>query len=242
MSAFLQPQTSLQLQAVVFDMDGVIVNSHPAHRSAWKEFLRTVGKEVTESELDFVMDGRKRDEILVHFLGPLTETQLKNYGRLKSDLFWRVASEVAPIPGAFDFIDCVHRAGISMAVATSASTSRTRLILKRLGLLTHFTAVVTGDEVREGKPDPRIYRLACQRIHCPPHAAVAVEDAAAGVRAAKGAGLRCVGIADPGSEENLTAAGADCVLRDFVNLTLPEFHALVGMQPQRSGPGECGAS
>lgn len=238
MLASRHPQTSSRLQAVVFDMDGVIVNSHPAHRLAWTEFLRGLRKEVTESELDFVLDGRKREEILAHFLGPLTDAQLKKYGRVKSHLFWRAASEVAPIPGAAEFIECVYRAGIPMAVATSASASRTRSILKRLGLLAHFTAVVTGDEVRAGKPDPGIYLLACQRINCPPSAAVAFEDAAAGVRAAKGAGLRCVGITKGGSEEKLTAAGADCVLPDFANLTLQQFHSLVGMQPQRSGTPE----
>lgn len=235
----VHPQTSARLQAVVFDMDGVIVDSHPAHRLAWREFLRTFGREVTDCELDFVMDGRKREEILVHFLGPLTDAQLKEYGRLKNDLFWQGSSEVAPIPGAFEFIECIHRAGIPMAVASSASSSRTRSILKRLGLLAHFTAVVTGDEVPAGKPDPGIYLLACQRMNCPPSAAVAVEDAAAGVRAAKDAGLRCIGIASCGSEQKLTAAGADCVLPDFVNLTLQRFHSLVGMQPQHSRTPEC---
>lgn len=217
------------LQALVFDMDGVIVDSHPAHRFAWKEFLRSLGKPVSDSELDFVMDGRKREEILVHFLGPLLPAQLEHYGRLKNDLFWQAASEVVPIPGVFQFIECVYRAGIPMAVATSASATRTQSILERAGLRTRFRAVVTGDEVRRGKPDPNIYRLACQRIGCPPSAAVAVEDAASGVRAAKQAGLRCVGIAGDKSGEHLTAAGAECVLRDFVDLTLPGFCSLVGI-------------
>jgi beta-phosphoglucomutase len=220
---------SSRLQAVVFDMDGVIVDSHPAHRFAWKEFLRTFGKQVSEEELDFVMDGRKREDILIHFLGPLSPAQLEQYGRMKNDLFWQAASEVVPIPGAFEFIDCVHRAGITMAVATSASASRTHFILRRAGLLTFFRAIITGDQVRQGKPDPGIYRLACERIGCPPGAAVAVEDAASGVRAAKEAGLKCVGIAGDRPGEHLTSAGADCVLRDFVDVTLPKFHSLVGM-------------
>lgn len=222
--------TKLRLEAVVFDMDGVIVNSHPAHRFAWREFLRTLKKEVTEKELDFIMDGRKRKDILFHFLGPLTDEQLQEYGNLKDEFFWQAQPGVAPIPGAFEFIDCIRRAGIPMAVATSASTDRTQSILKRLGLLTHFTAVVTGDQVREGKPDPGIYRLACQSIDCPPEGAVAFEDAASGVRAAKGAGLKCVGIASSQPEDKLTAAGADYVLRDFLNLSLGDFHSIVGMQ------------
>ena len=224
-----QVKTSSQLQAVVFDMDGVIVDSHPAHRFAWKEFLRTLGKDVLDSELDFVMDGRKREDILVHFLGPLSDAQLRQYGRLKNDLFWRAAAEVVPIPGVFEFIDCLHRAGIPMALATSASTSRARSTLKRMGLTEYFTAMVTGDEVQAGKPDAGIYRLACERIDCQPSGAVAFEDAASGVRAAKDAGLKCVGIASAACELKLSAAGADCVLSDFVNLTLEELHSLVGI-------------
>jgi beta-phosphoglucomutase len=225
----LQPSSSLQ--AVVFDMDGVIVDSHPAHRYAWKKFLQAFGKEACESELDFVMDGRKREDIMIHFLGPLTKTQLEDYGHLKNELFWQAASEVVPIPGVFEFIEHVYSAGITLAVATSASASRTQSILSRMGLLTRFRAVVTGNEVSKGKPDPAIYRLACERINCPPSAAVAVEDAASGIRAAKNAGLRCVGIVAHNTGDQLRAAGADCVLQDFVDMSIQRLHFLLGMHP-----------
>jgi beta-phosphoglucomutase len=221
------PET--RLQAVVFDMDGVIADTHSAHRFAWRQFLRTVGKEVSDSDLDFVMDGRKRKDIFFHFLGPLTPAELQEFGGRKDDLFWQASPEVLPVPGILKFVEAIRRAGIAMAVATSAGAGRTQSILKRLGLLAHFNAIVTGDEVREGKPDPGIYRLACQRISCPPEFAVAVEDAASGIRAARGAGLKCVAIASSQSEDTLTAAGADYVLRDFVNLSLREFHSMVGM-------------
>jgi beta-phosphoglucomutase len=226
-----QPAMSLPvLKGVVFDLDGVIVDSHPAHRFAWKEFLRILGKEVTDCQLDFVMDGRKREDILIHFLGPLSEAQLEHYGKMKNALFWQAAYDMSPIPGAFEFIGCLYRAGITLAVATSASTGRSHSILTRTGLLSCFGAVVTGDEVRKGKPDPAIYRLACQRINCSPNAAVAIEDAASGIRAAKDAGMKCVGVAGHNSGDHLIAAGADCILEDFVNVSLSEFHTLVGMQ------------
>jgi len=211
-------------------MDGVLVDSHPAHRLAWRRFLHTVGKQVIESELDFVLEGRKRREILLHFLGPLTDVQVEEYGRLKDELFWLAASDIALVPGVREFIECIRNAGITLAVATSAGASRTRSILRRLGLLPYFTAVVTGDEVRSGKPDPEIYHLACERIDCLPRTAVALEDAAAGVRAAKEAGLKCVGVTNSHSEAQLTAAGADCVIHDFVNLTLEDFRSRLGIQ------------
>jgi beta-phosphoglucomutase len=225
-------KSSSLLRAVVFDMDGVIVDSHPAHRSAWKQFLGTFGREVGDRELDFVMDGRKRDDILTHFLGPLTEAELNEYGRLKNEFFWQAASEVVPIPGVREFIDRLQSAGITMAVATSASASRTQSILRSMGLLARFRAIVTGDDVGKGKPDPRIYRLACERIKCPPSAAVAFEDAASGVRAAKGAGLKCIGIARCQSADRLTDAGADCVLPDFADITLHKFPFFLGMSLQ----------
>lgn len=126
--------TGARLQAVVFDMDGVIVDSHPAHRFAWREFLRTFGKEVTDNELDFIMDGRKRKDIFFHFLGPLTDERLQEYGNLKDEFFWQAAPDAVPVPGVFEFIECIRQAGITMAVATSASTNRTRETLQRLGL------------------------------------------------------------------------------------------------------------
>jgi HAD superfamily hydrolase (TIGR01509 family) len=213
-------------------MDGVIVDSHPSHRLAWKKFLRSIGKEVSDHELDFVLDGRKRTDILFHFLGPLTDEQLERYEKRKDELFWHVTPAVMPMPGVCDFIERIHKGGINTAVATSASAGRARSILQCLGLLQYFRAIVTGDEVRDGKPDPSIYRLACQRIYCPPEAAVAVEDAASGVQAAKSAGLKCVGVVGHQSEERLTAAGADYVIRDFLSVSLRNLRSLVEKQPQ----------
>lgn len=234
--AFSPLPNLIRLQAIVFDMDGVIADTHLAHRFAWRQFLRTVGKEVADVELSFVMDGRKRKDIFFHFLGPLTDAQLQEFGSRKDELFWQATPEVLPVPGIIEFIEDIRRAGIAMAVATSAGRGRTQAILKHLGLLTHFRAIVAGDEVREGKPDPGIYRLACERLSCPPQFAVAIEDAASGIRAAKGAGLKCLAIANSQPEEKLTAAGADWVLRDFLNLTMRKFHSMLGMQSDASRP------
>lgn len=233
LTAFVPSKNTPQLSAVVFDMDGVIVDSHPAHCRAWKEFLLLFGKNVSDNELNFVLDGRKRNEILSHFLGPLTEEQLKAYGKLKDEFFWRTTSEIVPIPGVLEFIENIRKAGIALAMATSASAKRTCSTLERLGLLPYFAAIVTGDDVRDGKPHPEIYQLACKRANFSPSDVVAIEDAPSGVRAAKSAGLKCLGIASAQSDRALTAAGADYVLADFVSLSLARFQSILGMQVQR---------
>jgi beta-phosphoglucomutase len=228
-------QNAQQLKAVVFDMDGVIVDSHAAHRRAWREFLHAFGKRVTDSELDFVLDGRKRKDILFHFLGPLTDKELEEYGNRKDELFWQATSEVRPLPGVREFVKRLYAGSVQTVVATSASRGRARFLLDSLALLPYFDALVTGNDVSNGKPDPSIYRLACERINCPPESAVAIEDAISGVVAAKTAGLKCIGIIGHQTAESLTAAGADHVFRDFYNLSLAEFQSLLGMRSRMSG-------
>jgi beta-phosphoglucomutase-like phosphatase (HAD superfamily) len=88
--------------------------------------------------------------------------------------------------------------------------------LDRLHLTHHFQAVITGGDVAKGKPDPAIYRLACQRLSVAPQNALAIEDAVSGIRAAREAGLRCVGVSTPQLAEDLMAAGADCVIANFL--------------------------
>jgi HAD superfamily hydrolase (TIGR01509 family) len=223
-------------RAVIFDMDGVIVNSHPVHRKAWQQFLCLLGHNVSESELDYILDGRKRADILCHFLGPLSAEQILNYGQHKDRFFQESATEVQPIPGLIDFVEHVARRQRSMAVATSASESRTRFTLEQLGLRPYFDAVVTGKDVTIGKPAPDIYRAACKCLNVEPQSSIAFEDAVAGVEAAKAAGLRCVGVLSHQPASKLIAAGADLTIRDFIGLTFEDLEN--ELAPHREAPQE----
>jgi HAD superfamily hydrolase (TIGR01509 family) len=216
------------LSAVIFDMDGVIIDSHPAHRAAWRTFLREIGKNVTEAELDFVLDGRKRSEILRHFLGELSEDEIREYGDRKDEFFKKAALNVEVIPGVLELIASLHDGGIPTAVATSASESRCRHVLAQVRLADKFSVIVTGNEVSHGKPDPAIYRLACQRLGVPPRQALAVEDAISGIRAAKLAGLTCIGVTGHQSPELLRQAGASHVIQNFLGLSIGDLRALAG--------------
>jgi beta-phosphoglucomutase len=218
------------LRGVIFDMDGVIIDSHPAHRMAWKSFLVTLGKSVSDTELDFVLDGRKRTEILRHFLGDLSEDQLRRYGDCKDHFFQKASLELKLIPGAIDLLTRLRDAGIATALATSASESRTANTLGKLRLRDNFVAIVTGDDVAVGKPDPSVYQLAYQRLNIPPHSVVAMEDAVSGIHAARGAGLACVGVASNGRREALRAAGASLVLENLVGLSVARLEGLLSPQ------------
>lgn len=227
---------SFHLSAVVFDLDGVIVDSHPLHRIAWKDFLRSIGKEVDEHALDFVLDGRTRKEILLHFLGPLTDEQLNHYGRLKDELLRTLADQMRTIPGVVEFLDNLAHSGIRMALATSASCQRACGTLNELGIAHHFQTIVTGDDVAAGKPDPAIYLLAAKRLKFACESLLAVEDAVSGVRSATAAGIRCIGVAAPERAAALQAAGADFVISDFRDLSVEETEARLQSRARATAP------
>src|SRR5262245_35879739 len=99
------------LRGVIFDMDGVLINSHPIHKRAWKKFFDSLGLDVSNTELDFVLDGRKKEDILRHFLGGVPDAQIKEYGRRKEMLFREQALSIEPVEGALEFLEELTRAG-----------------------------------------------------------------------------------------------------------------------------------
>ena len=212
--------SSCKIRGVVFDMDGVVVDSHPGHRRAWKKFLQSVGRDATDTELDVILDGHKREEILRRFFGDLSPETITEYGARKDQMLRELDEELRPIAGVVDFLGSLRRAGTRIGLATSASHKRTHATISELGLTHYFDAIVTGDEVACGKPDPSIYRVAAEGLREAPRNLVAIEDAAAGVKAATAAGMRCVGLAFGTKAEILRSAGADPVVSQFQQLSI----------------------
>lgn len=231
-----------QLRGVIFDMDGVLVDSHAVHRKAWRTFFQTLERDVSESEMDFILDGRKRRDILRHFLGDCPEPELEEFGRRKDCIFRQMRLDVVPIPGAVRMVRDLHGDGVALALATSASRSRAHATLADLDLLSCFQQVVAGEDVLLGKPDAAIYRLARSRIAIEPEHLLAVEDAISGIRAAVGAGLHCLGIASHETAQNLTAAGATRVVGDFEALRYDDLECILpgrdpGLTSQQAAAG-----
>lgn len=211
------------VNGVIFDMDGVLLDTHPAHLQAWRCVLTEAGRSASDSELQFVLDGHKRRDILHHFLGDMDDSRAAYYGRRKDEYFWRFSDSVRPLPGLIDFVDELRRVRLSLAVGTSAGQARTEVLLAKFGLDSRFTTVVTGDAVRNGKPDPSIYLLAVARMQLSPESVVVIEDAVSGVQAARAAGMNCLGVAHNGRAKCLLEAGARLVISDFHELSVAKL-------------------
>lgn len=216
------------LKGIIFDLDGVVVDSHAAHLQAWREFFHGMGRNVPDGELAFVLEGRKREEILRHFLGDLSPEQVLDYGAHKDALFHRHARELKPLPGVMKFLEAAQDTGLELGLASSASRVRVDRTLKQLGLESRFRATVSGDDVNAGKPDPAIFRLAAEGLGLRNGEALVCEDAVCGVEAAKAAGMKCLAIAANGRAGALKAAGADRVVPDFRFARLEDLRGLFG--------------
>jgi len=225
------------LMGAIFDMDGVIVDSHAAHIRTWRRLFLSLGKSVSDADLAFVRQGRKRQEILRHFLGDLEDEQLQAHCHRKDLFFQSEVESIKLVPGSHALLEDLKCAGVPTALATCGSTARVYDLLSRLQLREYFATVVTGDEVAVGKPHPEIFHKAAERLRVHPAESVVFEDSVSGVQGAKAAGMKCVGIADRRHASALLQAGADHVLLNVSGISWIEVQKLlVRSRGQRHEP------
>ena len=210
-------------RGVIFDMDGVLIDSGAHHREAWRALLDELG--VTPARPDYwrLTIGRPGNEAVPLLLGrPVPWSEARRLADRKGELYRQIARDGLPaVRGVRAFVDEVAAAGIPRAVATSASRVDVERLLDPLGLLNRFDAVVTAEDVRRGKPDPEVYLLAAESIGAPPGQCLVFEDSVVGIQAARQAGMRVIGVATAHTADELGVAGAASVIDDFEGLQWP---------------------
>jgi len=214
------------LTNVIFDMDGVIVDSHAAHIRTWKRFLLSLGKSVSDADLNFVRQGRKRQEILRFFLGELSDDQVLAHCHVKDVMFRAEVEGIKMLPGVQELLEDLRCGGVPIALASCGGRARVHHLLSVLRLREYFTVIVTGDEVTFGKPDPEIFHKAAWQLRVHPAESIVFEDSVSGVQGAKAAGMKCVGIADRQAAPALLQAGAAYVLPNFLGLSWVKMQKL----------------
>ncbi len=196
-------------QAVIFDVDGVLVDSYQAHYQSWQLACRERGLEMTQDQFVATF-GRTSREIIVELWGdefptPALVAQLDDR---KEEWFRDILRRDFPgMDGAAELIDELHRAGFALAVGSSGPPDNVNLVLDRLQCRSAFHGVVTGVDVQRGKPDPQVFLLSAERAGVVPRHCVVIEDAPVGVAAAHAAGMKCIAIASTGRvRESLLSA------------------------------------
>jgi HAD superfamily hydrolase (TIGR01509 family) len=206
--------------AVVFDMDGVLIDSGVHHRDAWAAMCRDCG--VTPPP-DFwrLTIGRPAEEAAALLVG-VDRSEARRLAALKRDHYVRLARRgLLPVSGAPAFVAGLARRGVPRAVATSASRRDVEALLKEVGVRQHFSVIVSVEDVRHGKPDPEVYLKAAEGLGVAPAACVAFEDAIVGVHAARAAGMRVIGVTTAHTADELLAAGAARAVAHFEGMRWP---------------------
>ena len=208
-------------RAVIFDMDGVLVDSGPHHRASWRALLKELGVEPKDSEFWRLTIGRPVEEALPLLVGRrLSSQEIARYSKRKTELFHQAADgRFVPVRGAVVFVRALEARGVPRALATSASPRSVTAVLEDLGLAREFPVVVTADDVDRGKPDPEVYLTAASRLGIAPRECVVFEDSLVGLEAARRAGMFPIGLTTAYTEAELRNGGAVKVLADFDGFT-----------------------
>ena len=193
--------------AVIFDMDGVIVDSEPYSMRALIDVLRQYDIDPTEAEIRRSYGRRIRDDFADYFSRYGVTAHLETaIARKEARYYHLAAGHLKPFPGVMRLLKRLRARGHGLALASSGDRVKVAFGMQALSLDGTFEAVVCGNDVTRSKPDPEMYLLAAQRLKVPPAACVAIEDAPAGVEAAKRAGMRCIAVTNSVAREQLQPA------------------------------------
>jgi beta-phosphoglucomutase len=212
--------------AVIFDMDGVLVDSYQAHFESWQRTYGEIGIEYSESA--FAADfGRTSRDILRRTLGDeLTDDRVKQLDGRKEAIYREILREAFPaMDGAAELLESLAADGFRLAIGSSGPPENVALVLEQLPGAEHFAATVTGADVTRGKPDPQVFLMAAERLSVEPASCAVVEDALPGITAAKRAGMVAIGLT--GTLERDELGEADAVVDSLRQLSAERIRALL---------------
>jgi beta-phosphoglucomutase len=217
--------------AVIWDMDGTLVDTAELHFRAWVDLAAEIGRPFTRADFAATF-GRRNPEIIRALFDPAaTDAVCADLGGRKEDLYRAAVRRagVLLLPGAAALLAGFQSMGWPQAIGSSAPRENLELILERTGTAACFAALAAMEDTQRGKPDPQVFQVAASRLAVEPARCVVFEDAVAGVQAAKAGGMTCVAVRFVGHHpaEVLRAAGADLVVESLADVSAEEVGRIV---------------
>jgi beta-phosphoglucomutase len=212
--------------AVIFDMDGVLVDSYSAHFQSWQRLYGELGIEYSEAAFAADFGRTSRDILHRRLREDLPEDRFREIDERKESYYRDIIRESFPaMDGADDLIEALAAGGLRIAVGSSGPPENVQLAIEKLRSGRLITAKVTGADVTRGKPDPQVFLMAAERLGVPPSSCAVIEDAVHGVTAAKRAGM--VAIALTGTSSRADLAAADLVVDSLRELSPKGIRELI---------------
>ena len=213
-----------QPRAVLWDVDGTLIDSAEYHWLTWRETLSNEGFTLTRDRFDASF-GRRNDEILRSYFGSdLPASEIERISSAKEGRYRELVLTrgIEPLPGVRRWLGRLKAEGWRQAIASSAPRVNLEAILTALGIASYFDAVASAEDVERGKPDPQIFLVTAAKVGVPPARCVVVEDAPAGIEGARRAGMRSIGVLSSHSK-----LGADLTVGTLQDLSEDAFSKLL---------------
>ncbi|GCE12282.1 HAD family hydrolase [Tengunoibacter tsumagoiensis] len=185
---------TIPIRAVIWDLDGVIIDSAEEHNISWHRMAQDEGVPFTDEQF-YATFGMRNDAIIPLLWGEMSREHIQRMAD-KKELYYRAAirEKARALPGALELLSALKEAGYAQALASSAPIKNIEVVSEVLGLKTFLTALVSGETVPHGKPAPDVFLKAAQELGIAPSESLVIEDAVHGVEAAHAGGMRCVAV------------------------------------------------
>jgi beta-phosphoglucomutase len=204
--------------AVIWDVDGTLVDTAELHFAAWVRLARELDKPFSRADFAATF-GRRNPEIIGTLFGEaFSKAEIDRLGVRKEDYYKAAARQgAALLPGVRGLLEELHASGFKQAIGSSAPRGNIDLILDLTGTQHFFDAVVSEADTQRGKPDPQVFLVGAEKLQVPPARCLVMEDAVAGVQAAKAAGMKCIAVTFVGHhpQKLLQEAGADLIVKNL---------------------------
>ncbi len=206
-------------KAVIFDMDGVLVDNNDVHIEAFAQFCSRYGVEMS-AEKFMQCAGMGNDDIISTLFGRKIESkELVRLSSEKEALYREIyADTIKPLDGLVDTLKALKAQGVKCAVGSSGITENVNFVLEKCGITEYFDAIANGDMVTKAKPNPEVFLLAAKLMGVEPQDCVVFEDSFAGVKAARNGGMKVITVATTHSRDKHT--DYDYIIDDFTQIDI----------------------
>ena len=211
------------LKAIIFDLDGTLVDSLPYHHESWRIFFKNNNLEEHDfSEVLKEYKGGGTLELMTSVFGDMyTKDELKKMTDDKEIIFRDIyKSKIYPIEGLKQFLDNLKKNNILLSIGSNAIRKNVLMTIEELSLTNYFSSIICGDEVSRGKPDPEMFVKTLSNLNVSRDECIIFEDSIEGVKAAKNADIKVIGVTSSQSSEKLKSVGAFKTIDDYTKISL----------------------